>query len=134
MKAPVIFFLILLFQLSGICGTAHAGASLTKIGFSLAGDFREKQLVEKLHVIEPALISENASIPGENAPLIQADDGDDDENFVRRQLVCSRYFATLCRSFIDYLRYSYDVHDLTFYRHPFYTGSCKYLKQRVLRI
>ena len=134
MKVPVIFFLLLFFQLSGICSAAHASDSMPQIGSANSAFFQKNQQLNKVNERDGFLLIADNSIPGENAPLILADDGDDDENFTRRQLPPTRYFAALYHSFIDYFRCNYNVSDQSFYKHPFYSGSSKYILQRALRL
>jgi hypothetical protein len=129
MKRVVTFFLFLCFLLLGGNYYVYASAHNSKICYSPAP--------EKMHPAESANANHNYIITKytgsveENVSLVTVEDQDDEDN--SKKHILPKYFITFSHAFL-LIHWSCLIHSLPFCRQQFYTSSCKYILQRVLRI
>jgi hypothetical protein len=134
MRSAVIFFLFLLSNALGIGNFAYAGNHLPEIAHSPSTRIEKTAHAPTEIANNPLLQIKDASGAEENTDLIYVEDDDEEENSLRKQILTAKGFATFCYSFFLSHCCSDPADPLSFYKDPFYTGSCKYIVQRVLRI
>ncbi len=131
MKNVVIFCLFLCFQLLARYNSAYANDYNTS--YSPTQAVNKNQKVESLKANLGDLVIKDVSLSEENNYSIFIEDDDEDEvsSITRKHTLLGKYFSIFFHAFTS----SCYVEDrLSFYKAPYYSGSCKYIAQRVLRI
>jgi hypothetical protein len=132
MKVAVIFLLSLFFCLAGGSHFSYATAPACNASFSLSQFLEKKQPVAN-GTANKHLLAAVYDFNEENQYLDGVEDDNEDE-IVRKHILAARYFLACYYTFIE----DYFPNNLTgqlfTYKAPSYTGSCKYITQRVLRL
>ncbi len=131
MKNVVIFCLFLCFQLLAKYNSAYAHDYITS--YSSTQAVIKNQKVESLKESQVNLVIKDGCLSEENnySSFIEDDEEEEDDSITRKHTLLSKYFSIFFHAFTS----SCCVEDrLSFYKAPYYSGSCKYIAQRVLRI
>lgn len=130
MRAAVIFILFLVFQLLSE-GSAHARMPDRYLS-NLPVQTIEKQQLKNGLPSSSETITANTALEEKEDILVSVED--DEEELVRRTTILVRYFPLVSCLFVLQHPYPSRIQPLFFYNPLSHTASCKYVKQRVLRI
>jgi hypothetical protein len=131
MKVAVIFFLSVFFHV--FSGHDAASASVRHGNIRLAAhNIKKTQQVESAKTNEGSLLSKDADSNEQNDYVLTA--RDEDEDIIRKHLLPAAHFSALVYAFVSIYLQNCLSGKLSFYKSPSYTGSCKYIAQRALRL
>lgn len=133
MRRVVIFFLLLFIQLIGGNDFAHAGT--IDIGSFLSSVHTEK-VTRPESTIEDYndLLAEDTGIIGKNATFNSVDDEDENEDLIKKHISTAKCFLAFSFAFLLSHRFGCSIKHLSLSTPPSFTGSCKYIYHRALRL
>ena len=134
MRIALIFFIFLFSKALGVGNFAYAGNYLPEIVPAGRTVVENTVPAPGETANEHSFLIKDASGSGEATDLVYVEDEDEDDNSFRKQIFTARFFATFCHAFILGHRCSDPADLLSFYRHPFYTGSCNISCKRVYNL
>lgn len=135
MKPVSTFFLIVVFLLTGANVLVHASASFSNNNCSGTPGIKKILESAKENNKQDFLQSNNTGSGEQNDILFFVADKDEEQHDITRRVMSQTIPLT---SFFYAFILNYSGNSTTdphsFYKLPFFTGACKYIKQRSLRI
>jgi len=131
MKLVVAFFLFLCFYLAGGYEAAHADVPRYGVIHSHF-QILEKAPQESATASRGYLTTKDDGLGIEKDFLISVEDDDDEEDNIRKRISPTKYIIAFCNTF--FLNHPFNNPAEYISRNLSYTGSCKYIAQRALRI
>ena len=136
MKNVIIFILFLCFQFLGGYGPAYAGTFNQKTACSPADNVKKNFQVQGANSTKGYREITDARLGEErNSPLFgEYEDEDEEDSTTRKYTFPAKCFSTYSYAFPSCRLCDCHVDRISLYNPPSYSGACKYIAQRVIRI